>query len=58
MDLERVTRGKTLDLNYHLFDIVKRSPERYFDCGVVTAALTRVEISPSAESRSCLRKSL
>jgi hypothetical protein len=35
MDLERVTRGKTLDLNYHLFDIVKRSDERYLGCGVV-----------------------
>lgn len=35
MDLEWVTKGKAFDLDYHLFDIVKLSPERYFDRGIV-----------------------
>ena len=35
MDLDRFPRGKAFDLKYHLSDIVKFSPERYFDCGIV-----------------------
>jgi len=31
MDLDRFPRGKAFYLDYHLFDITKLSPERYFD---------------------------
>lgn len=35
MDFKRVTRGKAFDLDHHLIDIRKLSPERYFDRGIV-----------------------
>ena len=35
MDLDRFPRGKAFYLDYHLFDITKLSPERYFDYGIV-----------------------
>jgi hypothetical protein len=35
MDLEGAPWGKAFDLDYHMFDNVKLSPERYFEWGIV-----------------------